>query len=359
MAGSDRAKTDLIELLQLLAREPHRFGFYPAVRRLEASFPDRPRLGESRRAGEDPVRLGQTPSLAFPPATIHRLEEAKLGGPPWLKTRFLGLFGPNGPLPLHLTEYALDRINNHHDRTLERFVDMFHHRMLSLFYRAWASAQPAAQHDRRDEDRFQQYVGSVCGLGSPSFRHRDRMPYRAKLHNAGLLAGQTRSAEGLAILIENFFEVPTKVQQFVGRWLSLPAEDCTRLGGSSPTARLGMSTILGSRVWECHQKFRVVFGPLSYEEYLRLLPRSESMERLKAVVRNYVGFEFAWDVRLLLREEEVQPTRLGGGQRLGWTTWAVSREGRREAGALVFEPDSQSPFDPSSSEQWEPEAEAG
>ncbi len=110
---------------------------------------------------------------------------------------FLGLFGPDGPLPLHLTEYARDRQRNHNDPTLQRFIDLFHHRGLSLFYRAWADVRPTVSFDRPQRDRFGHYVGALIGLSTPGLRNRDAMPDLTKLHFAGLLAAQTEKRRGI------------------------------------------------------------------------------------------------------------------------------------------------------------------
>ncbi|OYU89442.1 MAG: type VI secretion protein, partial [Burkholderiales bacterium PBB5] len=132
----------LATLMAALASEPWRFDFFQALRQIDARQPQRPRLGTARRPADEAVRLGQTPAMSFAPATLHGLRQPEGGGVPRIDVRFFGLFGPNGPLPLHLTEYARERQLHHGDETLARFADLFHHRLLLLFYRAWAQAQP-------------------------------------------------------------------------------------------------------------------------------------------------------------------------------------------------------------------------
>lgn len=177
-----------MSLEQSLREKPWKFDFFQAVRRLECADSRKPRVGKALKATEEPVRLAQEPSLAFAPSTVAAFKSADAQSPARLSVFFLGLFGPHGPLPLHLTEYARDRIRNRGDATFSRFVDIFHHRMLSLFYRAWANAQPAVQFDRPDEDRYATYIGALFGLGMDSFRNRDAFPDLAKLHYAGRFA---------------------------------------------------------------------------------------------------------------------------------------------------------------------------
>lgn len=337
MASPSGASPRAVELELALEKEPHKFSFFEALRRLEAVHPERPRFGESNRATDDPVRLTQEPSLAFAPSTLHAFERSKGGRAPRLSSLFLGLFGPNGPLPLHLTEYARQRIREN-DTTFAHFVDIFHHRILSLFYRAWARVQPVVQYDRPKDDRFLMYVGSLCGLGMESLQDRDEMPHHGKLHYAGLLGCKSKSADGLSLLLSGFFQVPADVEQFVGRWLELPTENRTRLGADPAVSTLGSTVILGSRTWECHQKFRVILGPMKLADYRRLLPGTKSIRRLVSLVRNYVGDELTWDVRLILDKDEVPRMKLGTEQRLGWTTWLTTGPKEEHADALLVNP---------------------
>ena len=149
------------------------------------------------------------------------------------------------------------------DPTFTRFADLFHHRALSLLYRAWADVRPAVSFDRPQSDRFATYVGSLAGLGMGSLRGRDAMPDMTKLHFAGLLANQTRHADGLAAILSSFFTVPVQVESFVGSWLTLPPADHTRLAGKPDAATLGAGALLGKRVWSRTHKIRLVFGPLT------------------------------------------------------------------------------------------------
>jgi type VI secretion system protein ImpH len=340
MAGENRAAADAVALSQALAREPHQFDFFQVLRRLECSYRDRPRLGRSRRPADDPIRLAQPASMAFAPSTLAACESGKEGRPPRLEVNFFGLLGPNGPLPLHLTEYARDRLRNAHDPTFVRFLDLFHHRLLSLFYRAWAEAQPTVQFDRPDEDRFSVYVGSLFGLGMASLRHRDAMPDLAKLHYAGRLACQTRHAEGLEAILADFFKLPVTIEQFVPHWMELPVDCRWQLGTLPETGRLGVNTVVGERVWDCQHKFRIRFGPLSLEDYQRLLPGGLSLERLAALVRNCLGDEMSWDLHLILQQADVPPLKLGGEiGRLGWTTWLLGQPLARDADDLYLHPD--------------------
>lgn len=315
--------------------------FYQLARTLECAFRDLPRIGMSQKPGEDAVRFAQEPSTAFAPTTVSKIESTPNARAGRVFVNFLGMLGPNGPMPLFLTDYARDRERNNGDATLARFLDVFNHRMVSLFYRAWAVNQLPVSFDRThgqddaitqmEEDRYGAYIGSLFGIGMATLRGRDRVPDVAKLHYAGRLSNDTKHAEGLRAIIENYFGVRTSLDEFVGAWLELPPASLCRLGVSRDSATLGVSSVIGSRVWECQSRFRIVLGPMGLSDYERLLPGGDSQGRLEDWVRNYVGRQFSFEVRLILRREEVPRTSLGRSGRLGWTTWLF---GGKDSGDL-------------------------
>jgi type VI secretion system protein ImpH len=334
MAGENGREAD--RLIERLREAPWSFDFFQLVRRLEAAWPDRPRLARSQRLADEVVRFAQEPSLAFAPCTVSAVDNVPEQETLRLYLNFFGLLGPNGPLPLHLTEYARDRERNHFDPTLARFLDLFNHRQAALFYRAWASAQKTVSYEREHDDRFSAWIASLIGLGMESLRGRDATPDEAKLFFAGHLICPTRHAQGLEALLASYFQMPARIDQFVGQWMDLPAEARCQLGKDPASGTLGVSAIAGSRIWECQQKFLVRFGPMGIEEYERMLPGGASQQRLAAWVRNYIGFELSCDVQLILRSREVPKTTLGGYGRLGWSTWLASKPFARDVDDLVL-----------------------
>lgn len=324
-------------VISRLYERPYSFDFFMAVRRLENCFPDRPRTGHSRTPADDPIRFCQDPSLLFAPSTIKGLDLGHDGRPPRLFLHFMGLLGPNGPLPLQLTAYGRER-QMVKDNTLARFLDVFHHRAVALFYRAWAASQQAVQFERGGEDRFAVYIGSFFGIGMPSLRGRDAVPDVAKLHYSGRLVCQTKHAEGLQALVEDYFRIKAALQEFTGQWIDIPPDCQCRIGETPRTGLLGRTTLIGSRLWDCQQKFRLRFGPMGLRDYERMLPGGGSLVRLVDWVRNYIGDELTWDLQLVLKKEEVPKTRMGQYGRLGWTSWIQSKPFARDADDLVLRP---------------------
>jgi type VI secretion system protein ImpH len=328
---------DPVDVDRQLGEAAASMDFFQALRLLENAHPDKPRIGASLRPRDDAVRFGRDPSLGFEPGALAGFTPATGAAKARLAVNFFGLFGANGPLPLHLTEYARDRARNHGDHTMVAFLDVFHHRMVSLFYRARAAADPALSLDRPDSDRFADYVGSLFGIGTPTMRGRDEIGDFAKLHFAGLMANQRRPAAGLVTILRAYFKLPVEIEQFVGHWMKIPLDGQTRIGMEDRGNRLGTSAVLGKKVWDCQHKFRLVIGPLDYDDYERMLPGGASMVRLVDWVKSYAGTVLDWDVRLVLKRPEIPPLKLGS-QKLGWTTYLASGPAARDARQLLINP---------------------
>lgn len=334
MASGDRIGADDLTHYDRFCQTPQAFHIFQALRILEARFADAPRLGESKRPLEDRVRLGQEAEMAFERTTIRSFTPPG-AGPGVLTNRFFGLFGPNGPLPTHLTEYARDRAVNGRDPTFLAFANMLTHRMMSLLYRSWTTGQPSASYDRGAGGRFEGKVAAIAGVMGKGLRDRDAMPDAARSHFAAYLSAGPRHAEGLVAMVQAFFRAPVSLQQFVGSWLDLEPGDRWQLGAA---AGLGRATSIGTRVWSRSAKFRLRIGPLSLTDYQRLLPGSASVARLTSIVRAYVGDALDWDVNLVLRGDQVPRAVLGGDTRLGQTSWIGRRDPSRLADDLFLSP---------------------
>jgi len=326
-------ETDAVALFAALSEAPYRHDFYQTLRRLECVYDSKPRWGHARRPVDEPVRLGQDPDMSFAPAPLASFETGREGKPSRLQVRLFGLLGPNGPLPLHITEYVRERLRGG-DPTLSRFLDLFHHRFLALFYRAWAQAQPHVNRDRPKDDRFAVYLGAFIGMGPTPFRHRDAVPDLAKFFHVGTLIRHPRNAEGLESILRHFLRVPVRIEQFVGHWMSLGVRERTCLGREG--AILASGAIAGGRVWDRQHKFRICLGPLTLAEYETFLPGGPRLQKLVDWVRLYLNFEFEWDVRLQLERYQVPPERLGEAGRLGWTAWLGRRHVNSDADDLCL-----------------------
>ena len=307
--------------LSSLARMPQSFDFHQVLRRFEALFREQPRFGTAARPTDEPIRFGQDPSLEFGGSMLTGFSPPTDDEPGRLSVAFFGLFGPHGPLPLHLTEYARDRIRHAGDHTFARFADLFNHRMLVLFHRAWAAAQPTASLDRPSSDRFRAYVAAVFGhdLGPlPRTSSAGQVGTWQKLQYAAHFANPSRHAAGLEQLVAHYFSIPVVLEPFIEQWLEIPDGSRFRLGVSAEVSTLGRTAVLGRRVFRCDQKFRLVLGPLRRAQFEAMLPGGRALRELSELVRAYVCDELDWDVRLLLAADESDQAELARGTRLSW-----------------------------------------
>jgi type VI secretion system protein ImpH len=310
-------------MLDTLHKDPYRFSLFAALRLLEQVHRDQPRLGESRRAREDRVRLAQPPHMTFAPSEVKAFEIAG-DAPAVLESYGFGMFGPNGALPLHLTEIAFQRARQLGDPTFSDFVNMLQHRLIGLFYRAWADADPATNHDRPEADRFRLYIGSLIGLAGAG--SQSDVLEHAKLGHAAQFSSHARSAQGLEDVLADYFELPVEVRSFRGGWLQIEPGARTRLGGQDESAALGVGTTLGASSWQCQHQFEIVLGPLTLATLRDFLPGAAALQALAALVRFYTNDEWSWLLQLRLQQSQIPALRLGAGAQLGWTTWLGVRE---------------------------------
>jgi len=326
-----------IPFVEKVCQEPWRFDWFGIMRWLEAYNASLPRFGTASRPAHEIVRISQKPSLGFAPATLSNFSRIAQGRIRIAQMSF-GLYGANGPMPLHFTEYAKEQSDYNSDPALQGFLDIFHHRFSLLFYRAWAGVQAAPSLDRRDKDHFSRYTGSLIGYGEQFFDTCDSVPGHARRYMAGHLVRLTRNSEGLAAILRGFFGCPCRIQEWMPQWLNLMEKDCTRLGDEIIANRLGRGAICGTSILDRQRKFRIHIGPLSFDEYRAFLPGQIRFRQMRDWVRNYVGVEFSWDARLVLRHNDVSPLRLGTAtSMLGWTSWLGRSAAGENRGDLILE----------------------
>jgi len=313
-------------LLAHVRSEPWAHDFFALLRRIDSLRPQSPRTGQALRPSQEALRLAQQPELDFAPAALSALQPRK-DLPPRLSVRFFGLLGPQGPMPLHFTEYVRERSHQHGDPTAAHFLDLFHHRALGLFYRAWAQAQPTVHLDRPHDDRYRHWLGGVAGLPPAG----QTVPADALAFHAGQLAGRSRHPEALCKVLRHYFAVPIAIEQHVGQWLQVDRADRSRLGhagnrgerSAAPPAQLGRSANAGSRAWDRQYRFRLHVGPLTLAQYRSFLPGGSSWRPLAEWVRLLAGPDLSWELQLTLQPGARPVARLDRSVQLGVTSWLV------------------------------------
>ena len=315
-------------LNQKLVDEPYSFEFFQAVRLLERIYPDRKAVGGDALPNQEVVRFRSRIAFDFPPSEIHEIRTTIASNEDeYLEmiVNFMGMVGVSGVLPAHYTELTLERIR-HRDTTLWAFLDMFTHRAVSMFYRAWRKYRFPVSYERGDDD-FTGYIFDLAGLGSKGLRGRMAMDDESLLPFAGLIGQKPHSQNAIENIISEHFAVTAKLIQFFGQWLSLGAEDLTKLGRENST--LGNNAIIGARVWDQQSKFRVRIGPVDFTKFQAFLPNGTGHKALNSLVRFMAGDEFDFDVQLVLAAKSVPGTILTSRAvrrpMLGWTTWLKTK----------------------------------
>ena len=307
--------------------------------------PGRVPVGRESLPEQEVVRFRSQVTLGFPPSEIHDLVMPRAGeGPPVMTVAFFGLTGTTGVLPYHYTEQLLERLKAK-DTVLRDFFDLFNHRLLSLFYRAWEKHHLGAQFEearygRGTDDRVAGYLYALLGMGTPGLRGRAGVEDGLLLRYAGLLSQRPRSAMALRQWLRDAFAVPVSIRSLVGEWLEIEPEDRTRIGTPGVNNRLGLSATAGTRVWDQQAGFSVQLGPMSYRMFEAILPSGQSFQRLVWMIKFFAGREMSFTIRPKLVAAEVPDCRLQETDqyvpRLGWTTWLKTKPMQRDADDVVF-----------------------
>lgn len=323
--------------------EPQRFSFFQAVRLLKRLRPEAPAPGEGDEPGREPVRFATDVSLSFPPSDVAALDRSRdEASAPRMAVPFFGVASPAsyGSLPASYTEFVRAEARLKNDAPRE-FLDLFNHRLVALFYRAWEKHRFAVGYERApagEGGMFERALFSILGLGTAAHRRRLPLPDLALLRWAGVFARGRATVEGLERVVEGYFGVPAAAEQFVLRRHVIEPGELAPLGLG---ARLGQDTILGRTLPVSQGHLRLVIGPVERRTFTRFLPTGDAFPALREIVRFATGGEIDFDVRLVLRAKDVPSPRLSsrardGAPRLGWFAWLGTRPRDRDASEVVI-----------------------
>lgn len=355
-------------LTRLLEKQWYRFSFFQAVRLLELIadegdfLPDganKP-IGRDNAPGQEVLRLKGWPSKSFPATEICSLEitqgkQESQRPPVEVAVSFMGMYGPSGVLPPHYTQQIIEEKRGEGSGPLRDFYDIFNHRVLSLFYRAWEKYRFYVGFERRrfhrsvEPDLFSQSLFSLVGLGSDSLRNRMEISDDLFVYYGGHFSCQPRNCISLERMLGDIFRLPIDVEQFHGQWLQIEPDEISSMpSASNPrgvNCRLGFDVVAGTRVWTVENKFRIRVGPVGYEQFKEFMPGQYRLAQIAQIVRQYVGPTFDFDVQVILQADDVpqchlkptdQPERM---PRLGYNTWLFSGEleDDRDEGVFVHD----------------------
>jgi len=346
-----------IGVIESLLAEPQRYKFFQAVRLLERWFLRRQEgqgqgLGRSRDVVAANVQFLNSPSLGFPASEIADVQAYGPDGNPLadaqaiktavangdvarvaLTPAFFGLLGGQGALPLHYSETLALRESLSRDRGARAFFDIFANRAAALFYGAWKKYRLPLRHESDRDHHYLPLLLALGGLGHASLRDRLRTGGGAvydetMAHYAAAMRQRPVSGTYLQQVLCDYFRQSLRVEQFVGKWYTVPPERRTSLG--SPGAVLGVSAFAGDRIWQRDLRMRIWIGPLSGAVFADFLPGGERARALEKMLTMLAGVSFEYEVRLILAKEAVSGSELGGdeteggGARLGWNTFLCS-----------------------------------
>ncbi len=329
-------------LNQELFDDPERFEFFQAVRILERMFPERASVGRDGLPSKEIVRFRSRASLAFPQSQIHEIIEVNDEFSEQTKNEmlvnFMGMIGPMGVLPNHYTELVITRARFGRDTSLWAFLDLFTHRAISLFFRAWEKYRFPVQYERGN-DHFTKFLLDFAGIGTRGLRGKLNLPDESLLPYGGLIAQKPHSAISIEKMLADYFDVKCEIQQFSGQWLALDDESITKVG--TENSHLGLSVVIGTRIWDNQSKFRVVFGPLPFIRYQAFLPNGSAHKAATSMIRFMVGEESDFDLQLKLKAKEVPgcilTTRAKRRPMLGWTSFLKTKPFKKDDDQLVLQ----------------------
>ncbi len=316
-------------LNQELFDEPYRFEFFQAVRMLERIFPERSAVTRSVTPHTEIARFRSNASLRFPPGEIHTINETNEEFSDERKiemfVNFMGMVGIIGVLPTHYTELIIERAR-YNDTALWAFLDIFTHRSVSMFYRAWEKYRFPVQYERGSDD-FTGFLFDFAGLGTSGLRGKMNLEDENLLPYTGLIVQKPHSTGALEQILTDYFAVTAKIEQFSGQYLTLDEESITRLGAAN--SALGATTIIGTRVWDYQSKFRIRLGALKFVEFQAFLPNGSAYQSLISIVRFMISAELDFDIQLVLTAKEVPSTILTTRAKrrpmLGWTSFLKTK----------------------------------
>ena len=342
-------------LLRALVNHPQAFDFFQAIRLLDYAHHknigcDKNENQHQKILSQDWIQFGVFSKNVFPVAAIEKidfLKNLKLDNRliPFVQINFMGLTGVRGVLPEHYTERLLMSWHQG-DHVVSDFFDMFHHRLILLFYGAWKKNHfwvnyELNQLSQNKTDVFTQMVQSFSGV--PAALSENLPSPKANLFKfyASLFSKRVRSAFGLESLLGEYFKLPIQILPFQGRWLMLEKFDCSIIGIISSLHsqyhELGKNMVLGQRRWCVQNNFTIVVGPLKYSQFEPFSPDKKILPELVKIVKWYINKELNFNIQFELMAKEVPFCQISHQKkhRLAWNAWLGSMPLKKNGRAVV------------------------
>lgn len=313
---------------KLLAEDACSFEFFQAVALLQRLKDDMGHVGGFAAPDDEAVRFTANPRLGFPASEIQQLA-MKEDEPAEMMVNFMGLTGPSGVLPYVYSELILERLRAK-DTNLAAFFEIFDHRAISLFYRAWERSRFHVNYAMGNRDLFSRYLLDLLGLGTEGLRGRQSIEDEALMPFVGLIAMQSRSAQSLQQVLAAYFEVPVEIIQFSGGWYSIDqSTQCAVDEKENMSCQIGVGAVVGDAVWNRQGGIRIRIGPVPLGVYREFLPDGSAFAGVRAITRFFCNDCIDFELQLVLERAEVPTVHLDSDAatpaRLGWTAWAKTK----------------------------------
>lgn len=289
----------------------HTYDFHCAIQRIEQMHPEAASLGEGDDPSHEAVILKSHISDAIPDHELHTIENERTRPIVWMNLVSLG--GRGGPLPEVYSDMLKER-QRYKDHAFRDFLDIFNHRLASLWYRL--RQKTLAGFVQKPAKETPVGEAGLCLSGIPNTKILEKTTLKPSL----LLAAQTllwarhRSVESLKTLLEDYFHYSVKIEPWQGGWNNISDNETTRLGG--PWNALGRDTILGKRSWNAMQGLHLhIYNVNAHMKF----PEAQWRD----VLRLYIGLHMRVHITLHYDRPNIQPIRLRPkkGFFLGRNTW--------------------------------------
>ncbi|REL27686.1 type VI secretion system baseplate subunit TssG [Thalassotalea euphylliae] len=343
MANQNGNENAFIKQLKDDHQQRDMFELFALMRAIESRALLSQPLGHSKTPRDDVARFGQSPLSAFHAAAISNISLSTKIGKYKIKNSYWGLFGHNGALPSHLTEYAQERISKHKDDTLCEFLDIFHHRLICLYYRAWKTGYPAIQFDHMQTNQFVQQLSALARSESgalstdihPQATSDSSPAHQRGLYFAGLLTHKNLGAKAVQQILSDLFSVAVIVNEFQASWLTIARRDRSVLTKSgTANNKLKHNAIIGKRTFQRSYKVTVELAALKLEQYTQFLPNHAQGKALKRWINQLISPDITVDVTLNLASGECCSSRLSQQTRLGYTSWLQPQSQKNNSSAF-------------------------
>ena len=300
-------------LLPALLADATQMNFFRFCELMELAAPEQAPLGGTDSLKSEPIRFRSRPKLGFPNREIDavQFDPDDAAAPPAVRTTFLGLYGVDARMP----SYFIDEVAQNRDgaEPLAAFLDLFHHRIVTQYYRVWRKYRYPAGFRKDAGDKVSSYLLSLTGLGLGTPDIRKAVDTRTLLSTLGLTGQRTRTAEGLAGVLQHAVPDATiAVTEFHPVWVNV--NDAER-------RPLGEHCLLGRGFTDRSNTVHVRITPQTSESVRGLMPGQPVHDKVMALLRYYLGYEAQAQLEMSVRADLMPQPALNSKQvSLGYTT---------------------------------------